>query len=55
MYGTQGSPDPGNVPGARQSSVSWIDGSGNLWLFGGFGYDAAGNFSRLNDLWRFQN
>src|SRR5215813_925618 len=34
-YGTQGTPAPGNVPGARSDAVSWIDASGNFWLFGG--------------------
>jgi hypothetical protein len=52
-YGTQGVSSPSNVPGARQSAVSWIDPSGNLWLYGGFGYDAAGNYGELSDLWRF--
>lgn len=28
------SPAPGNVPGARGNAVSWIDGSGNFWIFG---------------------
>ena len=32
-----------NVPGARDSSATWIDSSGNLWLFGGNGYDSYGN------------
>ena len=54
-YGTKGSAAMGNVPGARVESVSWIDSSGNLWLFGGFGYDSAGNVADyLNDLWRYQ-
>ena len=35
VYGTRGVPDPANVPGARWSSASWTDSSGNLWLFGG--------------------
>jgi N-acetylneuraminic acid mutarotase len=52
-YVTKGTADAGNVPGARSSSVSWIDSSGNLWLFGGFGYDSAGNVDLLNDLWKF--
>ena len=34
-YGTKGVAAPGNVPGAREGSVSWTDASGNLWLFGG--------------------
>ena len=37
VYGTKGVPDAANVPGARESSISWTDGSGNLWLFGGYG------------------
>src|SRR5579859_298262 len=41
------------VPGARDSAVTWIDGSGNLWLFGGNGYDSAGSVGYLNDLWEF--
>jgi hypothetical protein len=41
------------VPGARWSPVSWTDNSGNLWLFGGFGYDANGAIGFLNDLWKF--
>ena len=48
-----GTPDAGNIPGARQYSISWIDSSGNLWLFGGIGYDFAGNLNLLNDLWNF--
>ncbi|MGP8153301.1 MAG: carboxypeptidase-like regulatory domain-containing protein [Smithella sp.] len=52
-YGTKGSAATGNVPGARSGSVSWIDSSGNLWLFGGSGYDSAGNIDLLNDLWKF--
>ncbi|MGA3282732.1 MAG: carboxypeptidase-like regulatory domain-containing protein, partial [Smithella sp.] len=54
-YGTLGSADAGNVPGARSSSVSWIDSSGNLWLFGGYDYDSAGNVDLLNDLWKFDS
>jgi hypothetical protein len=53
VYGTQGTPAAGNVPGARWPAASWIDGSGNLWLFGGDGYDAAGTNDFLNDLWQY--
>jgi len=53
VYGTQGVPAAGNVPGAREGSVSWIDPSGDLWLFGGGGVDARGSIGLLNDLWRF--
>jgi len=52
-YGTQGVAAAGNVPGARWASVSWTDSSGNLWLFGGWGHDSAGNYDLLNDLWKY--
>ena len=40
VYGTKGVPDAANVPGARSDSISWTDSTGNLWLFGGDGYDS---------------
>ncbi|MGD0227411.1 MAG: galactose oxidase [Terriglobia bacterium] len=52
-YGVQGVADPANAPGARYAAVSWRDLSGNLWLFGGTGYDSAGNVGVLNDLWKY--
>ena len=52
-YGTQGIAATTNFPGARQNAVSWIDGSGNLWLFGGSGFDSNNNQGNLNDLWEF--
>ncbi len=52
-YGSQGSPAPANVPGARNGAVGWTDKSGNFWLFGGAGQDSAGNGGWLNDLWEF--
>ena len=53
VYGTPGVPAAANVPGARADSVSWTDASGNLWLFGGEGYDSTGSYGNLNDLWEF--
>jgi len=53
IYGTQGNAAAGDVPGARYGAVSWTDTSGNLWLFGGDGYDAGGLKGYLNDLWQF--
>lgn len=41
------------TPGGRDSGVGWIDSSGNLWLFGGKGYDSAGTLGYLNDLWEY--
>ena len=53
IYGTEDVPDAANVPGARQDAISWLDSSGNLWLFGGYGRDSASSLSDLNDLWKF--
>ena len=43
----------GNTPGARDRGASFLDSSGNLWLFGGQGYDAASTDGYLSDLWEF--
>jgi len=53
VYGTQGTPAPGNVPGGRDEAVSWTDASGNFWLFGGAGIDSTGVDGWLNDLWKY--
>jgi hypothetical protein len=52
-YGTLGTPAAGNVPGGRSGSSNWTDSNGNLWLFGGTGFDANDDFGTLNDLWEF--
>lgn len=54
------------TPGGRQTSVLWVDGTGKIWLFGGFGLDSKGTSgttqtgsqqigSVLNDLWSFDS
>ncbi|MFC5863728.1 chitobiase/beta-hexosaminidase C-terminal domain-containing protein [Acidicapsa dinghuensis] len=53
IYGTMGKPAADNVPGSRQSPMSWTDGNGNLWLFGGYAFDVDQNPSLANDLWEF--
>lgn len=53
VYGSRGVSNSNNSPGGRYYSVSWIDGSNNLWLFGGGGYDRSGFTGTLNDLWKF--
>ncbi len=55
-YGTQGTADASNVPGARYGSVSWIDHSGNLWLLGGWGQTSPtiAATGSLNDLWQYK-
>lgn len=52
-YGTIGQSGAGSLPGARSNAVTWVDGAGNLWLFGGSGLDQVGTFGYLNDLWEF--
>ncbi len=53
VYGTLGTPAPTNYPGSRYETASWTDSSGNLWMFGGIGYNATGVNCYLNDLWKF--
>jgi N-acetylneuraminic acid mutarotase len=52
-YGTLGVAAATNAPGARVSAQTWVDNSGNLWMFGGNGYDSAGTYGALNDLWMY--
>jgi len=53
VYGTKGQPSASNIPGARESALSWKDSSGAFWMFGGIGFDAQGNEAELNDLWKY--
>jgi gliding motility-associated-like protein len=54
VYGTMGVPSPANFPGSRAWGVAtWTDATGNLWIFGGAGYDAFGGFGMLADLWKY--
>jgi len=55
VYGTQNVASANNVPGPRDSAVSWMDSSGNLWLFGGTGYTSATTSGMFNDLWEFNS
>jgi N-acetylneuraminic acid mutarotase len=41
-----------NMPGAG-SGAAWTDASGNLWVFGGTGYDSTGAQGELNALWKY--
>jgi N-acetylneuraminic acid mutarotase len=54
-YGTLFTTASGNFPGGRYGSNLWFDKAGNLWLFGGSGYDTVtdGAQGYLNDLWEF--
>jgi len=57
IYGTRGTTSSTSIPGAREKAFSYMDGSGNFWVFGGFGW--AGNnilstrAGGLNDLWKW--
>jgi hypothetical protein len=59
-YGTEGTPAAGNIPGGRFHAVSWLDTSGDLWLFGGNTQDPNPTLNSLgvqdfrNDLWKYQ-
>lgn len=53
-YGaTQGELNMTHTPGARENASTWTDNTGNLWLFGGFGFGASGSSGYLMDLWRY--
>ncbi len=49
-YGTLGVVAQANLPPGRQGTASWIDKSGNLWLFGGSIFGTP----KFSDLWEFQ-
>ncbi len=56
--GTFGVPSHSNVPGARNGAVGWIDGSGRIYIFGGYGFPDTNSphspsIGHLNDLWVF--
>lgn len=57
-YGSKGVGvlSPETFPGSRYLATSWTDTDGNLWMFGGFGYDsveAVGRTAVLGDLWEY--
>jgi len=52
--GTIGIGSTSNIPSARDSGSTWVDSSGNLWLYGGYGVNGAGTLNvQLEDLWRY--
>ena len=57
VYGTQGTPAATNVPPPRLGSSTWTDAAGDLWLFGGTGFDATvyQNIGQFNDLWKYNS
>jgi N-acetylneuraminic acid mutarotase len=53
VYGVQGVAAAANRPGGRSVCRGYTDAAGNLWLFGGAGFDSVGTNFFLNDLWKF--
>jgi len=48
-YGVQGVSSPTNLPPGRyETSASWVDNAGNLWMFGG-----GVSTGQINDMWRY--
>ncbi|MGB2626024.1 MAG: kelch repeat-containing protein [Candidatus Acidiferrum sp.] len=43
------------TPGGRSGATHWVDGMGQLWMFGGEGYDSTSTTGNgyLNDMWRY--
>jgi hypothetical protein len=55
VFGTKGIAAPQNTPGALHSSATWVDKTGNLWLYGGSSSQASLNVRSgfSNDLWKY--
>lgn len=53
VFGEKGRPDLHNIPGPRDSPVSFSF-ANQLWLFGGAGHDVRQRDGILNDLWMYE-
>jgi gliding motility-associated-like protein len=53
QYKEKGVPDAEANPGSRTLASGWADTDGNLWLFGGNGYDRRSGANPLNNLWKY--
>ncbi|MBP9708902.1 MAG: hypothetical protein KBD78_14800, partial [Oligoflexales bacterium] len=55
VYGTLGQFGAANTPGSRSDACTTLDDQGDLWLFGGYYYDANAGWEmvHLTDLWKF--
>jgi hypothetical protein len=51
--GTQGVAANGNIPGTRDGGATWTGADGNLWLFGGAGWDDSKGGGPLTELWMY--
>ncbi|MEQ9101076.1 MAG: fibronectin type III domain-containing protein [Imperialibacter sp.] len=53
IFGEKGVPASSNAIGSKAYAKAWTDPEGNIWVFGGFGWDIAGNIGAMNDLWKY--
>jgi hypothetical protein len=53
FYGTKGVAGATTGPGSRYFANAWVDGSGDLRMFGGRGFASIGGLVDLDDIWRF--
>lgn len=56
-YSVSGSFSAAVYPGPRSDSALWVDGSGDVWIFGGYGsplFLGDNTFGAMNDLWRYR-
>lgn len=53
-FGTLGVASASNRPTGRTEPFMWADNSGNIWMYGGSGYDSLGSSKTcLADLWKY--
>lgn len=53
IHGAKGIAHADNTPGGRNSSTSWVDSDGNLWLFGGSTLATGLSGDVVNELWKY--
>jgi hypothetical protein len=53
IYGTLGVSAASNWPGGRTAAARAQDGEGNVWVFGGAGWDSIEYTAAMNDLWKY--
>ncbi len=53
IKGTKGVSASTNAPGGRTHAAKWSDSLGNIWIYGGRGFDSALSYGELDDLWKF--
>jgi N-acetylneuraminic acid mutarotase len=54
VYGIKSAPSNLNKPGARYGAAAWKDATGDVWIYGGYGFADIGQ-DRLSDLWKISS